>query len=111
MMGLLHWLLSAAAILVTAYFVPGVETSVIGAFLLAAVLGVINISIKPVVSFITLPLTIITLGLFSLVVNVAFIMLADFIVPGFSLSGIWVALVFSIVLSLVNAIFRFGLPK
>jgi len=110
-MFLLHWFLSAAAILVTAYFVPGVETSVLGAFLLAGVLGIINVSIKPVVSFITLPLTVVTLGLFSLVVNVAFIMVADLIVPGFSLGGVWVALIFSVVLSLVNAVFRFGLPK
>ncbi|HET8581213.1 MAG TPA: phage holin family protein [Candidatus Paceibacterota bacterium] len=108
---LLHWALSTAAILLTAYLVPGVQTTVLGAVLLALVLGIINVTIKPVITIITLPLTILTLGLFSIVVNVALVIIAAAIVPGFVLANLWVAIVFALVLWIINHLFHFGLPK
>ncbi|MDA8611380.1 phage holin family protein, partial [Candidatus Pacebacteria bacterium] len=68
-------------------------------------LGILNIFFKPIIILLTLPINILTLGLFSLVINALLIMLAAKIVPDFIVSGFWTALLFSIVVSLVNAIF------
>ncbi len=102
---IIHLLVSALAIIVSAYLIPGATVTFTGAVVLAIVLGIINIFIKPIVKLIALPITILTLGLFSLVINALFIILASEIVPGFSVSGFWTAFWFSIVLSLVNAFF------
>jgi putative membrane protein len=107
-MNIKHWIISAVAILVVAYLLPGAEVTLLGAVILAVVLGLINVFIKPVVKLLALPLTILTLGLFSLVINALFVMLADAIVPGFSVSGFWTAFFFAILLSLVNALFGVG---
>ncbi len=106
MNSLKHLLVSALAIIVTAYLLPGAVVTPVGAIVLAVVLGIINIFIKPLVKIITLPLTILTLGLFSLVINALFIILASSVVPGFSVAGFWTAFWFSIILSLVNALFN-----
>ncbi len=103
---LTHLFVSAIAIIVTAYLLPGATVTPLGAIVLAVVLGIINIFIKPLVKIITLPLTIITLGLFSLVINALFIILASSVVPGFSVAGFWTAFWFPIILSLVNALFN-----
>lgn len=110
-MTLLHWFLSALAILVAAYLVPGVETTLIGALVLAVVLALINIFVKPVVTLLTLPINVITLGLFSFVINAALIMLAAAVVPGFAVANFWIALVFSIVLALITALFGGMAPR
>ena len=100
---LINWLLSGLAIVITAYLLPGVHLSGIKAALLTAiVLGVINAVIKPVLKLLTLPLTIMTLGLFSLVLNALLIMLTARLVPGFQVQGFLWALAFSLVLALVN---------
>ena len=100
---LINWLLSGLAIVITAYLLPGVHLSGIKAALLAAiVLGLINAVIKPVLKLLTLPLTIMTLGLFSLVINALLIMLTAKLVPGFQVQGFLWALAFSLVLALVN---------
>mgnify|MGYP001579059944 CR=1 FL=1 len=103
---LIHLLVSALAIVIATYLVPGTTVTLFSAIVLAVVLGIINVFIKPVVKVIALPLTIITLGLFSLVINALFIILASKIVPGFSVAGFWTAFWFSIVLSLINAFFH-----
>jgi len=105
---LLHWVISALAILVASYLIPGVTISFIGAFVLAVVLGLINITLKPILTILTLPLTIVTLGLFSLVVNALLILLASAIVPGFAVAGFWWALIFALVLSFINLLFGQG---
>ncbi|HSW89592.1 MAG TPA: phage holin family protein [Patescibacteria group bacterium] len=100
---LINWLVSALAIVVTAYLLPGVHIATfVTALVLAVVLGVINAFIKPVLLLLTLPITIVTLGLFALVLNALFILLAAAIVPGFTVDGFLWALIFGIVLSLVN---------
>ncbi|MDB5264678.1 MAG: rane protein of unknown function [Parcubacteria group bacterium] len=104
-MTLLHWLISAIAILLAAYLIPGVDVTLVGAIVLAVVLGIINVFFKPVIGLLTLPINIVTLGLFSLVVNALLILLAGMIVPGFVVSGFWAAFFFSIVVSLINALF------
>ncbi|MES2225211.1 MAG: phage holin family protein [Patescibacteria group bacterium] len=101
-----HWLVSAIAIGIAAYILPGVTITIAGALVLAVVLGIINIFIKPIVKLLTLPLTIITLGLFSLVINALLILLAGAVVPGFVVAGFWSAFLFAIILSLINAFFN-----
>ncbi|MDB5190381.1 MAG: rane protein of unknown function [Parcubacteria group bacterium] len=102
----LHWLVSAIAIGIAAYLLPGVTVTVAGALVLAIVLGIMNLFIKPVVKLLALPLTILTLGIFSLIINALFILLAAVIVPRFSVAGFWSAFFFAIILSLVNAFFN-----
>ncbi len=102
---LTHLIVSALAIIVATFLVPGASVTPISAFLLAVVLGIINVFIKPAIKLVALPITILTLGLFSLVINALFILLAARIVPGFSVAGFWTAFWFSIVLSLINAFF------
>jgi putative membrane protein len=101
---LINWLLSGLAIVISAYLLPGVKLAggFKAALLTALVLGLINAFIKPVLSLLTLPLTILTLGLFSLVLNALLIMLVTKIVPGFQVQGFLWAVAFSIVLTLVN---------
>jgi putative membrane protein len=104
-MTIIHWLISTLAILIAAYIIPGVDVTLLGAIILAVVLGIINVFIKPVLTLLTLPLTIITLGLFSLVLNAVLIILAAAIVPGVSVVGFWAAFFFGILLALINALF------
>jgi putative membrane protein len=101
-----RWILSALAIGITAYLIPSVSVTLTGAFVLAIVLGIINTFIKPVILLLALPLTILTLGIFSLLVNGLLILLTAYIVPGFAVHGFLSALVFAVVLSLVNAFFH-----
>jgi len=104
-MTLIHWLVSAIAILIAAYLVPGVQVTLVGALVLAIVLGIINVFFKPIIHLLTLPINIVTLGIFSLIVNALLIMLAAMLVPGFHVNGFWAAFFFSIVVSLVTAFF------
>lgn len=104
-MSLLHWIVTALAIGIAAYLIPGIEVTLVGALVLAVVLGIINVFLKPIINLLTLPLNILTLGLFSLVVNALLIMLAGQVVPGFTVAGFWPAFIFGIVVALVSALF------
>jgi len=100
---LLKWLITAAAILITAYLLPGVSISGLWAALwLAVFLGIINIVIKPILIIFTLPINILTLGLFTFVINALLILLASSVIKGFEVSGFLAALGFSIVLSAIS---------
>ncbi|MBI4053984.1 MAG: phage holin family protein [Candidatus Doudnabacteria bacterium] len=100
---LLKILLSALAVLVASYVLPGVRVeSFTVALVVAVVLGLLNALVKPVLVVLTLPVTVVTLGLFLLVINAALVLIADRLVGGFSVSGFWWALVFSLVVSSVN---------
>ncbi len=102
---LLHWIVGAFAIVVSAYLVPGAHVTMVGALILAVVLGFINLFIRPIISILTLPLTIITLGLFSLVVNALLVMFVASLIPGFYVAGFWASFIFALVLAFVNTIF------
>ena len=108
---LFHGVLSVLAIIIAAYLIPGVQTTLLAAVILAVVLGAMNLSVKPVLHIITLPLNIITLGLFSTILNVALVMLAASLVPGLTLANLWTAVLFAAVLLVLNGIFHFGLPR
>ncbi len=102
---LTNWLISALAIFVTALILPGIRVGVVSALVTAVVLGLLNAFIKPIIVILTLPVNIVTLGLFTFVINAVIILLAGAIVPGFQVSGFWSALLFSIVLSFVSMLF------
>ncbi|MDJ0677715.1 MAG: phage holin family protein [Calothrix sp. MO_167.B42] len=96
-------LATALSLLVVDLVVPGVDISTFVAALVAGVvIGIINSSVRPVMSFFSLPLTILTLGLFSLIVNGICFWIASVLVPGFSVHGLLAIIVAPIVLSFVN---------
>ncbi len=102
---LLKWLVSAAAIILSAYIIPGVVVnSFLTALWLALFLGLVNIVIKPILIILTLPINILTLGLFTFVINASLILLASWAIDGFSVNNFWTALFFSITLAIVGYI-------
>lgn len=102
---LINWLVSSVVILVLAFILPGVSVEgLMPALGAALVLGIINALIKPILIILTLPINILTLGLFTLVINAFLVMLAAAVVPGFAIASFWWALLFGVALSLVSAI-------
>lgn len=97
-------IINTLALLITAYLVPGFHVDNLSAAIVAAiVIGIINTFIKPVLQIISLPITILSLGIFALILNVLLLMLAAAITPGFEIDGFLVALFGSFVLSLISA--------
>ena len=100
---LIHWLVIALALWVTAYILPGVNFDSTTALAIAAiVLGLINAVIRPILTILTLPITILTLGLFYLLVNGFVFFLASKIVPGFEVAGFWWAVLGAFVVGLIS---------
>jgi putative membrane protein len=100
---LMKLLLRTLAVGVAGYLVPGVHiTDIWGAVVAAIVLGILNSILRPILLFLTLPVTVLTLGLFALVINTVIVLIAAKIVPGFNVDGFWPALGFSIILAIVN---------
>lgn len=94
---------SVLAILAAAYFVPGVTVSnFFAALLIAIVLGVLNVTVKPLITLLTLPFTLLTLGLFTFVINGLILWLAAAFVPGFSVAGFIPAFLGALVIAVVN---------
>ena len=104
---LINWFLSALAVWVVSQFVPGFRVSGIAAALIAAlVIGFVNATLGALLKFITLPLTVLTLGLFWIVINALMLKLASVFVPGFRIDSFAAAFWGAIVLSLVNMLLR-----
>ncbi|HRF79909.1 MAG TPA: phage holin family protein [Flavobacteriales bacterium] len=110
---LIRLIISAIAVLVTDLLLPGVTISdmnttngVLTAILVAAVLGLLNAILKPVLILLTLPVTVVTLGLFLLVINAVIVLIAANLIDGFTLQAprFWWALGFSLLLSLVTSV-------
>ncbi len=102
---ILRILLTAVAVIILANFLPGVTIAgFTSAIIVAVVLALLNGIVKPVLVILTLPITIITLGLFLLVINACIILLANHFVSGFTVDGFWIALLFSLLLSLLQSI-------
>lgn len=101
---ILSLLLSTLAVFLAAYILPGVHVSGFWtALAVAVVLGIANSIILPILLLITLPINILTLGLFTLVIIGALVMLASAIVPGFQVDNFWWAIAFAIVLAIINS--------
>ncbi len=100
---LISLLITALAVLLTGYLLPGIQVKSYGnALLISLVMGLVNALVKPILVFFTLPITLLTLGLFLFVINALMILLVSAILPGFRVKNFWWALAFSIVLSFVN---------
>ena len=98
-----RWLAFALAIVFTAWLIPGIEVgNFLNAMFVCVIISLINLFVKPLLLFITLPVNILTLGLFTFVVNALLLMLAGAITPGFEVDGFLSALLGSIVLSLLS---------
>ncbi len=108
---LVNWLLSAAALMIVAHLVSGFQVQSFGTALVAAlVIGFFNATVGLVLKIATIPLTIVTLGLFLFVINAIVLLLASKLVSGFVVSGFGAALVGAIVLALVHMLMRALLP-
>lgn len=102
---LINWFLYALVIFVAAYLFQnkGVQVdSFFTALVIAIVLGIINAVLKPILLLLTLPINILSLGLFTLIINAALIMLTTVFVPGFKIDSFWIAILFGLVLSILN---------
>ncbi len=103
---LVKWVLSAVGVLIAAYILPGVAvTSFWTALIVAAILAVLNAILRPILVVLTIPITIVTLGLFLLVINALIILLTDSLISGFEVSNFWWALAFSLLISVLGALF------
>lgn len=101
----LRIIITAGLVFGIAHFLPGVNVAgPFTAMVVAVVLGLLNIFIKPIMVLLTLPFTIVTLGLFLLVINALVILLCTKIVGGFTVDTFWVAMFFSIILSISQSI-------
>ena len=104
---LVHWVLSALCLLLVAHFVPGFFVrSFATAMIAAVVIGLVNATIGAFLKVITFPLTILTFGLFWLLINALMLKFAAVLVPGFEVRGLWPAFWGGLILSLLNMIIR-----
>lgn len=105
-------ILNTVAVFVTASILPGIRLDGwTTALLVAVVLGVINAFIRPILLILTLPINILTLGLFTFVIMGLLVLLASAIVPGFYVSGFWWAVAFAIILAVINSFLGMLLPR
>jgi len=108
---LVHWILSALALLIVAHIVPGFYVSGLGGALIAAlVIGLINATLGLFLKVITFPLAVLTLGIFWLVINALMLMVASALMKSFQVRGFWAAFLGAIVLALVNMLLRWLVP-
>lgn len=108
---LIRLIISAIAVLVTDLLLPGVSlgdmsqtNGLLTAVLVAAVLGLLNAVLKPLLILLTLPVTVVTLGLFLLVINAVIVLIAARLIPGFTVESFWWALGFSLLLSFITSV-------
>ena len=108
---IIRLLITAVVVVLLAQFLPGVAVASFGtAVIVAIVLALLNLIVKPILVLFTLPVTVLTLGLFLLVINAVIILLVDAFIAGFNVDGFWVALIFSLLLSIVQSILFSILP-
>lgn len=99
-------ILGGISVLIAEFLLSGVHVDTwITGFLLAAVIILLNLTLKPLMILLTLPVTVVTFGLFLLVINALVILIAAYFIPGFDVDGFWWAMGFAIVLSIINGIF------
>jgi putative membrane protein len=99
----INLLINAFAVFIAAYILPGVHIrDFFTAIVVSIVIGISNTLLKPILVILTLPITVLTLGLFYVIINGLLILFTSAVVPGFSVKNLWWAILFSFVLSLVN---------
>lgn len=109
---IVNWVFSAVALLIVAYIVPGFYVSnFVAALVAAAVIGIINATLGFILKVLTFPLTVVTLGIFWIVINALMLEIASMLVRGFHIRSFFPAFVGAILLSLINMIFHWLAPK
>ena len=109
---ILKWLLSAAALLLVAYVYPGVQVQSLTAALVAAfIIGLLNTVVRPVLVLLTLPVTVVTLGLFLFVINALMFWAAASILDGFQVTGFTAALIGSLIYSVIGVVIESALER
>lgn len=100
-------LLSAIGVGIASYLLPGVSVDGFwAALVVAGLLALFNVTLKPILIILTIPITVLTLGLFLLVINALLILLIDSLIGGFMVSNFWWALAFSIILTIITSLFE-----
>jgi putative membrane protein len=108
---LASWLIMAVSLMITAYFIPGFRVDGILAAVIAAIaIGFANATVRPILFWLTLPISLLTLGLFYLLINAFTLWLVSVFVPGFSITGIGAALIGSVVLAVISGVLHFLFP-
>jgi putative membrane protein len=109
---IVRWLLLAAALLLVAYLYPGVQVQSFGTAMVAAlVLGLLNTVVRPLLVLLTLPVTLVTVGLFLFVINALMFWAAATLLNGFNVSGFWAALVGSLIYSLCGMVIDVAMER
>jgi putative membrane protein len=102
---IVRWALNALALLATTYIVPGIHVKdFLAALIAAAVIGIVNATIRPVILFLTIPIRLLTLGIFTLIVNALLFWAISTLPLGLSIDGFWAAFWGAIVLSLISGL-------
>jgi putative membrane protein len=100
---LIRWLILTVAIIVASYLLEGIHiSSFFSAFLAAAILGILNALFRPVLLILTLPINILTLGLFTFIINALMLKMVSGVIPGFEVYGFWTAVFGSLIISIVS---------
>lgn len=108
---ILVWILNAVALLAVAYLLPGIVVASFGSALIAAlVLGLVNMLVKPVLVLLTLPITIVTLGLFLIVINALLFWFVGSVLKGFQVNGFWWAVGGALLYSLISGLLTKLIP-
>ena len=110
---LIRWLVLTAAIIVASYLLEGIQVKgFLSAFFAAAILGVLNAFFRPILIILTLPINILTLGLFTFIINALLLKMASGVISGFDVRGFWAAVFGSVIISVVSwALNSFISPK
>ena len=99
----IRWLILTFSIIVTSYLLDGIHVSgFISAFFAAAILSILNAFFRPILLILTLPINILSLGLFTFVINALMLLMASGVIPGFNVSGFWSAVFGSLLISIVS---------
>lgn len=110
-MWVFRWLVNTLALLLAAAVLKGVEIdSVLAGILAAGLLGLVNISVRPILIILTLPVNLLTLGLFTLVINALMLMLVAWLVPGFTIEGFGAGLAAALLCAIVSALVSWCVP-
>lgn len=121
---LITWLVTAVLVMIGAYLIPGIklegaDVNLLGlilpgfnvALIVALILGLLNAFVRPILGLIALPITILTLGLFALVLNAAMVYIAAYVVSGFDVADFWSALLFSLFMAISSSLLGLGLGR
>ncbi|HEU18363.1 MAG TPA: phage holin family protein [Deltaproteobacteria bacterium] len=100
---LIRWMVLTLSIIIASYFLDGIHVrDFFSAFLAAAVLGVLNVLLRPILIILTLPITIFSLGLFMFVINAFLLAMVSGVIPGFEVHGFWTAVFGALIISIIN---------